>query len=665
MLFRSVLVVSVSAQDTINKRVKAKLVKPISIEQQTNGAEATVSEINQTGVQVGLNNMRLVGRNSFSKKETGDTGVSIDWHSITLNSGSDSVTEPLSKPLSSIFSTSDTTVETGQPVTVFGNWDELLKDLSDLKKKQSEQVTKVESVDDEEEDSESSGMQPVGPSTTSVAPASDSGYSDMNTDVMTTTYSDCPPFFNEGADRVEEQKKKLTTGESGTVYEDGLCTSTGVFYPILTKDGDCTYQWELETNVATKMVQRYYEPNGEPFDIGDCWASNSTYPIGESGEGCEVLVDTPNMRVMPQTRLRVMVGENPIYYNECTPQGSTEWPLLAENCTDPGTGDQRYEHDTTNHFSYPLERLYYPDPADETANIYVNDCSRSTTVSYEHKYTTDGCGWVMDDPALNGQQFSSTFIEAPDGDLEIESCAARSAPVAYAYVGLTDVKTEVFEPYNMGGAPLDKNARPTKTVDEVRGLPVTLDYVVPEDITKLKIELIGGGYTGGINPLNTNMQGGNGGLSDGGRAGQLVTRPSETVVPGEVIKVTPGLFAKMYVNGWNNYFVGPPTDTIVVGSFGTLTALAGNGFLSSNPNGADGLDSSKTIAQRGKKSYAGTITYYSGGLGFGAGGGGNAAGFGINYGYGAGAYGAAIFTHQVMRYLRPDGSFHNLPYNGD
>ncbi|WP_285905034.1 hypothetical protein [Pseudodesulfovibrio pelocollis] len=663
LLFVGAFAISAFAQeDANNKRVKANLVKPINITQQTSDSAATVAEINQAGVSVGLNDMQLIGRNAFTKNEMGDTGVAIEWHSISLSRGTENLSEPLTKSLASKFTTSDAKVETGQQVTVYGDWDELLKDLASLKKAQEEKVTKVKDVDEEKKSS--TGLQP-GTSSTTTAPSTTTPYSSMNTDIQKTTYEDCPVFINEGAKTVEEQKRKIVTGASGTIYENGLCMSTGVSYPFQTKDGNCEYQWNLEDGIATKMVQRYYERNGEAQDIGDCWASNSTYPIVEFAGVCEVYIDEPNMRAFPQTRTGILVGETKIYYNECTPQGNTEWPLYIENCTNPDTGAQKYDHDLTNHFSYPLERKYYLDPDDGT-KVYVNECSRSTSVSYEHKYTTDGCGWVMDDELLRGQQYSSTYIEAPGGNLEIAPCAARTAPVPYAYVGLAANATEVFYEYNMQNSPLNTYFQATMSPQEIRGDPVTLEYIVPDGVTKITIDAIGGGYTGGQNPNTNSVSGGNCGQGPGGRAGQLVTRIFD-VIPGEIIEVTPGLHAKWYTPT-NTYspFIVNGTSTFVTGSFGTIEARAGNTYVAVGPYGENGLGN-RSIAQRGVSLCGGTATYYDGGLGFGAGGSGH-PGFG-EFGNGCwdsgGAYGAAIITFKTMLYLRPDGTYYEIPYNGD
>lgn len=662
-------------EDAKNKRVKANLVKPINITQQTNDSEATVAEINQAGISVGLNNMHLIGRNAFTKSEAGDTGVAIEWHSISLSSGSENVSEPLTKSLASKFTTSDPKVETGQQVTVYGDWDELLKDLAALKKSQDEKVTKVENVDDEKESS--TGLQPAGTSSTTTVPSSSNPYSSMNTDIQKTTYEDCPPFINEGANNVEEQKKKIVTGQSGTIYENGLCTSTGVYYPILAKDGDCGYQWNLEDGIATKMVQRYYELNGEAKDIGDCWASNSTHPIAEYGDGvCEVYIDEPNMMVFPQTRTGILVGETKIYYNECTPQGNTEWPLYIENCTNPDTGAQRYDHDLTNHFSYPLERKYYLDPDDEVTKKYVNECSRSTSVSYEHKYTTDGCDWVMDNELLRGQQYSSTYIEAPGGNLEIESCAARTAPVPYAYVGLTDTVT-LFENVDTGSM--------------ADGFEEVVQYFTPPPgLTKLKVSLVGGGQQGRL-PGGGRAKAG--GASSLGLKDRVIEIASDEVVPfyvgrngrhqqinyntaynhegsGSWFGDDNSSFARLET-GYGNYRPGGPEAPSNTGTQGTYPQDGGNGG-----NGWEWSNSPD--ASPGYNHWQGVNPGGTGGRGWGAGGGG--AGVTVvcstNFNHnttcnttpgrpGNGAPGMVEITYRSMKYLRPDGTYYEIPYNGD
>lgn len=675
ILLVGVFVVSASAQDETNKRVKAMLVKPIVItaDLKTPDSEATVSPTNSAGVSAGLSNMRLIGRNSFSKRETGETGVAIDWHSISLNSGTDSISEPLSKPLASMFSTGGSKVETGELITVSGDWDELLKNLTALKKKQEEKVTKVESVD--EEKNQKSGIEPVG-ATSSTPPTSNSPYSTMNTDVQKTTYEDCPPFFNEGAGVVEEQKQKIVTGQSGTTYENGLCTSTGVFYPIKTKDGECGFQWDLEAKVATKTVQRYYELNAEPVEVGECWASNSTYPITEFNDVCDVRIDVANMLAFPQSRLGFAYTDSGLreYYNDCSPQGTIEWPLFDSNCTDD-EGAQRYEHDLTNHFSYPLERRYYVDPEDGS-QVFINECSRSTSISYEHKYETDTCGWVLDDEKLQGQQFSYTYIETPEGNIPIASCAARTAPVPYAYVGLTDTVT-LFQNIDTGSM--------------ADGFEEVVQYFTPPPgLTKLKVSLVGGGQQG------RGASGGRakaGGASSLGLKDRVIEIASDEVVPfyvgrngrfqqidrytayghegsGSWFGDDNSSFARLQT-GYANYRPGGPEAPSNTGAGGTYPQDGGNGGngweWSNSPDASPGYNLWNDATPGG-----------TGGRGWGAGGGGSgvtvvcSTNFNHNttcnttYGRpGSGAPGMVEISYRSMKYLRPDGTYHNLPYNGD
>lgn len=646
--------------------VMVKLEKPLTLEQ-TSDSEAVIATINKKALEVGLNHLRIHGSNRYAKSEDGAVRTTVEWHSISLKTDKDGITEPLPKPLASQFKTYDPKAEAGTRLTARGDWEAVLKSLADLQAKNSNKVVKVENAEEEEE-GDDKGLESVSAPSSTLAPEATSPYDSVSTEIMSSSYDNCPDFIDEASKKVFEQKRKTTTGESGTVYEEGLCTNTGVFWGIEEVDGECTFQFNFEDGVATEMVQWQYDKDGQIIEIEGCRASNSTYPISDFSDVCDVTIDEANSKVFPQSRLGIEVNGVRYYGTECQPMGTVEWPLYEEKCLDADNATS-YHHDYTNNISYPLVRKYYVKDEGGAAEekVYVNECSISGTESYVHKYETAACGWQMDDALLQAQQLSTTFIETPDGDIEIQGCAARTAPVPYAYVGLET----------------------NSTAFHYTGVEQT--FTAPAGVTSLKYTLVAGGEAGGQGWFGDCYDPSEG--KSGGAAGERFVNQNLIIQDGESIPVYVGMKGWMepFAGAWGTEYNTIEPEESYIGSndtsFAKITAATKRWAGTANSaryggQGAEGyyLDADSPSATDGKKGDVAFCTSTTGasgwciggdgGEGYGAGGGGAPGGLDgycnnqrtpyYTYG-GNGADGLAILSFEMMKYMRPDSTYYKTP----
>ena len=113
------------------------------------------------------------------------------------------------------------------------------------------------------------------------------------------------------------------------------------------------------------------------------------------------------------------------YASECAPIDTNGTAIIERACVD------QYEHDFTVGQSYLRTYTYYVGTRGE--EIVVNDCQRSTTVSFAHEYEDTDCGITNDDENLRTVFRRLTFIDTTDdGRIEIAPCAESGQTTSYA-----------------------------------------------------------------------------------------------------------------------------------------------------------------------------------------------------------------------------------------
>lgn len=471
---------------------------------------------------------------------------------------------------------------------------------------------------------------------------------------LTEVYEKCNDFIDEANKRVDKMRITILEDVDGKEYYRTLCEKYDE-EPILSKDGECTFRFDIENKKAVKMEQWYYNNDeGEEVLIGACRDSESIYDLVEMNGVCPNIEDIANGRVFPQTRLGFLYGSEQIFATECQPADGVEYEVLEEQCSDPETGELLFTHDFVNNVSYPMVRKYYTLPDSPDVKIFLNECTKSSTVSYAHKFETSACGWIMDDENLQAQQLSTAYIETPSGNVTIQECAARTAPVPYAYLGL--VQTDHVLTYDYPGQYWVTNPAYQGAVDP-RGEVQTVEYVVPAGVEKIDITLIGGGAAGSHGTAYTDCSG----FGGGGRAGELRTHNRLTVTPGETITAEIGKPGLLMSPTLYDYYNTDGTRTVVTGSFGTLVAAYAGGQSANGYAGGNGIGQEIVARDSSRLNMCSEATA---GKGYGAGGGGEPKHQGT-IPTNAGGEGAAIITLRMMDYLRPDGTHFQVVYNGD
>lgn len=644
----------VTAQDYLaeQERVTVRITKPFTIPVDKD-ITAEFLDLTEKGVQFGLDGMQLHGRIEYEEKALADGSHRghVKWHSASSTTVSN-VKQVLDPPLRSQFRDDpDTRVEVGETMVAIGDLDQLAQNLQKLESSVEE---KEEGGGEKETHSSTVGGLTPSSSTPSSGSTTPSPSLSVNADKQTTTYEDCEPFINEGAMQVEKQRKTIVKGESGTIYSTSMCETYAVLAEIRKKPGDCGLQWLYEDNATAGMEQWYFvDPeSGDEKNVGECRESGATYPIEPRCDDalCPDYFDEPNGLVFPQCAQGAYIGGTWVPApSGCQPQDgvsyAVEWEyVLASNATDEWivTNDN-----FTDNISYPLIRKFYMHPA--KGKVYLTEAVPSPYESYAHKHDTS-CGWVMNNAELQAQQLSNTYIEYTlEGVVktrELQGCEARTAPVPYAYIGITSQEDVVYIPYNVYESGFVNT-------------PETQDYQIREGFTELTAVVVGAGASGSHAGRNANCVKGY-----GGNSGSILERRI-TVTPLETVQVTPGIQGRHAPASLSIYDAGGMIEasaTTLQGSFGIHSAQPGFG-TNGNVNGSDGYGDAITAASG--HYYCNAHITPPGGNGYGAGGG--ALGYSSQpaTSYGDGAPGAVIFKYSYMKYLRPDNTYHEIPYNGD
>ena len=475
-------------------------------------------------------------------------------------------------------------------------------------------------------------------------------------------YENCADFIDESNSRVDKLRISIWKDADGKEYFRSLCEKYDE-EPILTKDGSCSFRYDMENLKAIKTEQWYYvNDKGEEILIGACRDSATMFDIVEMSGICPNIEDIANGRVFPQTRLGFIYGSEPIYVTECQPQDGAEYVVYEEQCSDPETGEPLYTHDFVNNVSYPMVRKYYTQPTAPNVKIFLNECTKSSQISYPHKFETSNCGWVMDDENLQAQQLSTAFIETPSGNIVIQECAARTAPVPYAYVGTEDVVTE-YPNIDTGSISEGYNA-------------VVQYFTPPPGLTKIVVSLVGGGQNGSGSTTPSNCAGRKGGNSSIGYKDKVITFNEGEIIPFYTGRR--GLYRRIsaavaYSQPGTESWIGDNESSftpIHTGFANYRTGENGDCGGANQPyDGGDGADGwewyGSPNASPGRST--GLSTGGKGGRGWGAGGGGSAIVGSPDYGAtpGDGAPGYMKIVYRLQKYLRPDGSTYTLPYNGE
>jgi len=638
-----------NAEETKNKKIRVELVEPIMMDKSSEAA-AKFAEVTDEGRKYGLTNYKLVGDIDYEKLDDGSTRTIIRWHSVS-STGATQITENLNSPLRSQFRTKDERVPVPEKLWATGDLDQLVEDLAKAQKELEDKESATKEKESESKETYT-GIAPSGSSGTSgTSTTSDTSDASISADKLITTYEDCNDYIDISNMKVHYQRKKVVTSESGAVQEVGGC-ETYRTQDIETKPGDCGYQWDFETGQAVEMVQPFYVKDtgdnaGEEILVGECRASGNTYPLVEATYDCPVQIDEANMKAWPQKRMGIDVGNATFFATDCQPIDDNTYYTLKEELCDPDNplSEINWDHDYTNHKSYLLTRKYYQvddDPNNE--KIFVGTCSRSPSVSYDHKYDDSECGWIMDDENLQGQLYSKTFIVTEWGNATISDCAPHDSPTAYSFLGIVDNAT-IFYATSGPGSLCSNPSEYNKVPEQV--------FVVPADVLRIYVDAAAGG----------------GVAAGGGRAGQYIQGRMINVTPGESISLWVG------VGGLRGYCSPAPYKTIegsdtVFGtsdnSFEPIVLKYAQGHYPINKTGGAGLcvqaDNFCTSYGEGKIY---DYTLPPSGSGYGAGGGGASYANQYTYVYRNGIGGVVRIKFKTMKYMRPDGTYHYVVYNGD
>lgn len=600
---------------------------------------AKFQELTQAAMQYGMSDVVINGRVTFAPQEDNTVRSTVTWDSISMEAGGRKLSEPLSTPLESKVRTpqskepAQNRIETGTTMKAKGDIQTLAEALGRLKAqldaKNKPEIQKNEKVERTAVTPVVASSQDSGSDSSSKMP--DSSFNTVVEAGTVTTSAKCPERFIDYDKMKAVAMYRPVYTKSGVKTGEGICSPNyAEAIPIQKKDGDCTYKFDFTESKAIKGEQWYYvESNATEVLVGSCRDSNSTFPLTESRTGCPVTTDLANMVVFPQSK--VVFTEGSVEHNatECRAiTGATGIPLQEEYC------DPMYEHDFVNGVSYLRTRIYYLSDVDGS-KIYVNECGRSSKISFPHVQDTTGCGWVMDDENMLAKQQGKTIIKtgAVAGDVVVEECHTV-ATLNYTFVGS-----------------ITSNAKFTENAT----------FTFPANATNFSALLVGPGQQGNYSYGSQSytdtciVSAGN-----GGKAGEYKVASLQNPSKGEIVTIS------FVPNKENSVQFRGVTNRALVGTggAGTATAYGDPNLMCENQWGKAKTEpgqSGYTSLGRFGLNDSSDLPYASPTLyGFGFGGTGHCQGGGTcPYGIGSVKFpdpGVVILEYQTSKYMRPDGT---------
>ncbi|MBN8828999.1 MAG: hypothetical protein J0H68_09865 [Sphingobacteriia bacterium] len=278
LLMLAFITLSASKSAVENDRENKKVIH-LSIESSKDSQVAKIKDIKDKGVELGLNEMKLIGTISESKEMGSLKKDKIKWHSATLNEK----TIPLSKHFESdVVVKKEKGLENGDQVKAMGDPVVLIKALNQLK------------TQEKKEDK-----------------------ADINNKMTYNNTSKMPASVGNSSPR--NSKDHELPGFNPTFQEKHVPTI------VSTYEG-CEVRIDSDPGVMKVFVQEQTIVDGVPQN--DCKDSDKAYPIIKDYKTCDVLVDIKKGEVYQQYKL--------VYTN--TSNGSIV-PIDGEGCR-PNTEEE-------------------------------------------------------------------------------------------------------------------------------------------------------------------------------------------------------------------------------------------------------------------------------------------------------------------------------------
>ncbi|GAB3129065.1 hypothetical protein [Novispirillum itersonii] len=208
---------------------------------------------------------------------------------------------------------------------------------------------------------------------------------------------------------------------------------------VATTDG-CTIRHDFAAGKSTQQGGYKYTLNKVIYDAVLCSDTEATYPHSNvyddaaGGSICNAIIRQDNRKVYRQYRTQIIVGGQPRYITECTPDTTAlDLYTTQEGCESPST----WVHDLSAGVSYASVRDYYMRSG---RREYINSCHTGSQ-TYPHQITA--AGWEMNDGNRTSIQKSRVFINAPTGQYVINTSTILPGTTAipYEYVTQTTSRT--------------------------------------------------------------------------------------------------------------------------------------------------------------------------------------------------------------------------------
>ncbi len=197
---------------------------------------------------------------------------------------------------------------------------------------------------------------------------------------------------------------------------------------------ECTVRYDYINDLAIIRVAYYYEDDDKEEYVTTCRDSSSSYALYETENTCERIIDESTGLAFVQTRLAYNDESGVQYATDCRINSATEdgVDIVEEACSD------RWEHDFSANQTFERTRKVY---TYQGAKRVVEDCARSTSVSYSHEFSSSGCSIVNNNVGLYSTYSNRRFVTLPTGKLWFDDSCIVDYIVPYIFIE-NSVKTK-------------------------------------------------------------------------------------------------------------------------------------------------------------------------------------------------------------------------------
>ncbi|GAK46657.1 secreted protein [Tepidicaulis marinus] len=228
------------------------------------------------------------------------------------------------------------------------------------------------------------------------------------------------------------------TVQAETVYYDDRerrtvvapCLPTEETFPVTFTTDGCSIRHDFDDDLSTQQHRAIYtDDEGVERNVAGCVDSPTTYAMQMDYGVCEDAYNAEQGVVIRQGRKFITVNGSPQHISGCLPGVELGVTKTRMGC------EGQFDHDLAAGLSYIHHRFFYePDGV----RSYLTSCERTGETA---GHNLEQVGWENDDAARSALPVAQTYIDGPEGRVNVGSPAVNEneSPVPYVFVRNADV----------------------------------------------------------------------------------------------------------------------------------------------------------------------------------------------------------------------------------